>query len=70
MDTCERLGQRALVGKVCMDQHSPDDYCHDTERNLRDTEELIRSGRPPPHARRPPPARAGSDFADGPTLSV
>ena len=25
-DTCTNLGQRAYVGKVCMDRNSPDTY--------------------------------------------
>lgn len=35
------LGQRALVGKVCMDRHSPDDYVQSTKQNIDETKELI-----------------------------
>lgn len=41
VDTCVDHGQRAFVGKVCMDQHAPDDYSETTEAALRDTEQLI-----------------------------
>jgi len=31
------VGQRALVGKVNMDQQCPDTYCEDTQQSLQDT---------------------------------
>lgn len=31
------VGQRALVGKVNMDQECPDTYCEDTQQSLQDT---------------------------------
>ena len=31
------VGQRALVGKVNMDQQCPDTYCEDTKQSLQDT---------------------------------
>jgi guanine deaminase len=40
-DVTLHLGQRALVGKVCMDRHSPDDYVQSTEQNIDETKELI-----------------------------
>ncbi|EGG18083.1 guanine deaminase [Cavenderia fasciculata] len=36
-----RAGQRAYVGKVCMDRHSPDHYVEQTDDSVRDTEEFI-----------------------------
>jgi guanine deaminase len=41
VDIAFKQGQRALVGKVCMDRNAPTDYCHSTEQNIRDTETLI-----------------------------
>ena len=38
---CLELGQRALVGLVCMDRNSPDTYTKSTEQNLADTEAFI-----------------------------
>ncbi|KAK9504433.1 hypothetical protein O3M35_010767 [Rhynocoris fuscipes] len=35
------LGQRALIGKVNMNQNSPDDYIETTEESLKETEEFI-----------------------------
>lgn len=37
----ERLGQRALVGKVCMDQESPDYYVEDTQQSLQDSRKYV-----------------------------
>ncbi|KAI8367503.1 guanine deaminase [Radiomyces spectabilis] len=34
-------GQRAFVGKVCMDQYSPDDYMETTNASVSDTEAFI-----------------------------
>jgi guanine deaminase len=41
VDTAYKYGQRALVGKVCMDRNSPIDYCHTIEQNIQETEELL-----------------------------
>jgi guanine deaminase len=41
VDVCRRLGQRAFVGKVAMDQHGAEEYQETTEQSLRDTEALI-----------------------------
>ncbi|KAF7725531.1 hypothetical protein EC973_009561 [Apophysomyces ossiformis] len=41
VDVVERLGQRAYVGKVNMDQNSPDYYIETTENSLRDTRAFI-----------------------------
>jgi len=41
VDTCRAQGQRALVGKVAMDQHGAEGYVETTQENLRDTEALI-----------------------------
>lgn len=35
------LGQRAFVGKCCMDRHSPQDYVETTEDSLRSTQSFI-----------------------------
>jgi guanine deaminase len=35
------LGQRALVGKVCMDRNSPDNYVQSTRQNVDETKTLI-----------------------------
>ncbi|KAJ2261284.1 hypothetical protein GGI01_002401 [Coemansia sp. RSA 376] len=40
--TIRQIGQRAYVGKVCMDANSPSYYSESTEDSLRDTEEFIR----------------------------
>ncbi|KAG2454759.1 hypothetical protein HYH02_000594 [Chlamydomonas schloesseri] len=42
VDTIERLGQRAVVGKVNMDRHSPEDYVEATADGIRDAEEFIK----------------------------
>ncbi|EGC38026.1 hypothetical protein DICPUDRAFT_76363 [Dictyostelium purpureum] len=34
-------GQRAFIGKVCMDRHSPDHYIETTEDSLNDTKEFV-----------------------------
>jgi guanine deaminase len=41
VDAAFERGQRALIGKVCMDRNAPADYCHSTEQNIRDTETFI-----------------------------
>ena len=40
-DACLHLGQRALIGKVCMDRNSPDHYVQSLEENLQETVTLI-----------------------------
>ncbi|KAK3735827.1 hypothetical protein QZH41_019925, partial [Actinostola sp. cb2023] len=40
-DVIEVLGQRAYVGKVCMDRNAPDYYIEDTQQSLQDTERFI-----------------------------
>ena len=42
VDCAIELGQRAMIGKVCMDRNSPTDYCQTLEQNILETEELIR----------------------------
>jgi guanine deaminase len=37
----DQYGQRGLIGKVCMDCYSPDNYCETTEESLASTEEFI-----------------------------
>jgi guanine deaminase len=39
--TIKRLGQRAFVGKVCMDQHSPEYYIESTQDALRDSQLFV-----------------------------
>ncbi|KAI8149675.1 guanine deaminase [Fennellomyces sp. T-0311] len=46
VDTIERLGQRAYVGKVNMDQNCPDYYIEDTDASLKDTREFIEYAQP------------------------
>lgn len=41
VDIALQFGQRALVGKVCMDRNSPETYCHSLDQNLQDTRKLI-----------------------------
>ncbi|GMH80384.1 hypothetical protein TrST_g12912 [Triparma strigata] len=40
-DMTEKYNQRALIGKVCMDQNSPSDYIETTEESLSQTEAFI-----------------------------
>lgn len=40
-DAALRLGQRALIGKVCMDRQSPENYTQSTQQNVDETQELI-----------------------------
>ena len=41
VDVCRELGQRAIVGKVAMDQHGGEGYVETTADALRDTEALV-----------------------------
>lgn len=41
VDALEECGQRAFVGKVCMDQNSPDDYRESTEESIEGTKEFV-----------------------------
>jgi guanine deaminase len=41
VDIALQFGQRALVGKVCMDRNSPETYCQSLDKNLQDTRNLI-----------------------------
>ena len=41
VDICLKHGQRAWIGKVCMDRNAPTTYCHSVEQNLRDTQQFI-----------------------------
>jgi len=38
---CVQEGQRALIGKVCMDRNSPENYCETTESSLADSKEMV-----------------------------
>jgi guanine deaminase len=40
-DICASLGQRALIGKVNMDQNSPENYTETIEESIAGTEEVI-----------------------------
>eukprot|EP00971_Amphidinium_carterae_P190311 3777140-Amphidinium_carterae.1 len=40
-DVADALGQRALIGKVCMDRNSPEDYSAPAAQNVSETEELL-----------------------------
>jgi guanine deaminase len=41
VDCCLEQGQRALIGKVCMDRNSPIDCCQSLEQNLAEAEVVI-----------------------------
>lgn len=41
IDSILKSGQRAFVGKVCMDQNSPADYIESTEDSIKGTEDFI-----------------------------
>ena len=41
VDICHQQGQRALVGKVCMDRNAPLDYQQSTQQNLQETKSLL-----------------------------
>lgn len=41
VDICLKQGQRALVGKVCMDRNSPDNYIQSLEQNVEETVALV-----------------------------
>jgi guanine deaminase len=41
VDIVQARGQRALIGKVCMDRHSPANYCQTLEENLTQAEAVI-----------------------------
>ncbi|KJE91703.1 guanine deaminase [Capsaspora owczarzaki ATCC 30864] len=43
VETCERLGQRAYVGKVCMDRNSPSTYIEVTNESIRETEAFVQA---------------------------
>jgi len=40
-DLAKKFGQRAFIGKVCMDRNSPANYVETTESSLEDTERFI-----------------------------
>ena len=40
-DVAHSLGQRALIGKVCMDRNSPDNYVQSMKQNIDETIQLI-----------------------------
>lgn len=40
-DICQKYGQRAFIGKVCMDQNSPDDYIEKTQESIEKTKEFV-----------------------------
>ena len=41
VDIALEQGQRALIGKVCMDRNAPDKYCQSTEQNLYEARDVI-----------------------------
>lgn len=41
VEVLRKAGQRALVGKVCMDRNSPDDYQETTQENLDRTRDFV-----------------------------
>ncbi|KAK2173569.1 hypothetical protein NP493_866g00025 [Ridgeia piscesae] len=42
-DVIEEVGQRAFVGKVCMDQNAPDYYIESSAQSLADTETFVQN---------------------------
>lgn len=40
-DIVSQRGQRAFIGKVCMDRNSPDHYVENTQDSIRDTREFV-----------------------------
>ena len=40
-DICRQRGQRALVGKTCMDMNSPTFYCETTDESLQETKAFV-----------------------------
>eukprot|EP01031_Cornospumella_fuschlensis_P035357 gene35357-42849_t len=42
VDVLHNIGQRAHVGKVCMDQHAPDFYIEDTDASVKDTLDFVK----------------------------
>ncbi|KAJ1815195.1 hypothetical protein LPJ75_002455 [Coemansia sp. RSA 2598] len=42
-DTIRKAGQRAFVGKVCMDVNSPSYYCETTAESIAGTEEFVKA---------------------------
>jgi guanine deaminase len=41
VDAALQYGQRAWVGKVCMDRNAAADYCQSTQQNLEETKQLV-----------------------------
>ena len=41
VEICQKHGQRALIGKVCMDRNAPPNYCQSTQQNIDETRALI-----------------------------
>jgi len=41
VDICQKMGFRAFIGKVAMDQHGAENYEEETENSLRSTEDFI-----------------------------
>ena len=42
-ETAEKLGQRALVGKVCIDRNGPDYYTEKTQDSLNASKSFVKS---------------------------
>jgi guanine deaminase len=42
VDICERIGQRALIGKVNMDRNSPDSLTETAQQSISDTRKFIK----------------------------
>jgi guanine deaminase len=53
-------GQRALIGKVCMDRNAPDYYCQSLEQNLNEAVEIISYIRNHPSPRQQPQKAEGN----------
>lgn len=64
VDQALQNGQRALIGKVSMDRHSPSFYCQSIEENLEGTQQVIS------YIRNHPSPRQQADVGDNGSLTV
>ena len=74
VDVCVGQGQRALIGKVCMDRNAPEDYCQSTQQNVDETVQVMeyiyeRAGKRQ-SARKHDDDDDDTDFADDPTVPL
>ena len=75
VDIVQDKGQRALIGKVCMDRHSPANYIQSTAENLRQAENVIQyihqtKGQRPRRRKRPADDDDDSTSSTSPVLPL